>query len=100
MNLRMKAKRFKRLYEELANMPVCNVKVTHHPTDRLRVRKSYPMAIARGNDLLVKQAVVRELGVAIAEGLDEYVDYTVEKNFGRGEYNVTAEIMVVRKNGN
>ncbi len=99
MNLRMKAKRFKRLYEGLANMPVHSLEVTHCPIDRLKAQKSFPMRMALGNELLVRQAVVRELGMAIANGLDEYIDYTVEKDFYRGEYNVTAEVRVVRKGG-
>lgn len=97
MNLRMKAKRFKRLYEELANMPVHNLEVTQYPIDRLKARKSFPMRMALGNELLVRQAVVRELGMAIANGLDEYIDYTVEEDYPRAEYKVTAEVSVVRK---
>lgn len=98
MNNRQKAKHFKRLYEGLLKSPV-KYTVNTQRVERLRFKRKYPSAlVACRNELLIKQAVVRDLAFQIAENIEQYVDYTTEYDARFDEYNFTAEINIVRIN--
>lgn len=97
MNARQKAKRYKRLYEELVNRPV-EFKVEQHKIDRLRFARRYPKyLVIDENNNYFKEVVLKDIAYSLAESLDKYMDYHTEFCPHTNEYCFVGEIKVVEK---
>ena len=78
MNARQKAKRYKRMYEELVNKPV-KITVEQHKIDRLKFKRSYPTVIITPDKVdYLKHCIVKDIAYSLAESLDKYIDYHTE----------------------
>jgi len=93
MNARQKAKKFKRMYEELLKQPV-TIKVEQHKIDTLRFERRYPKALVMSNyNSYFQHCMAKDL----AEKLDKYIDYHMEFCPHTNEYRFVGEIKVVEK---
>lgn len=97
MNARQKAKKYKRMYEQLLKPPV-KVEVEQYKIDTVRFERFYPeafVAMTNGNHL--REVIVNHIAHCLAEGLDEYIDYRAEFCHHLNKYRLYGEIKVVRR---
>lgn len=95
MNARQKAKKYKRLYEELLKQPV-RFNVEQYKIDTVRFERLYPEAlIAQGNSSYLREVVVKDIAQHLANSLDKYIDYHAEFCPHVNKYRFYGEIKVV-----
>lgn len=95
MNARQKAKKYKRMYEELLKQPV-NFKVERHKIDTLKFKRHYPTKlIVQDGSNYFRHCVVKDIAYSLAESLDKYINYHIEFCPDRNEYCFVGEIKVV-----
>lgn len=118
MNARQKAKRFKRLYEDLIKRPI-EFCVEPHKIDTLRVERVYPEELIantyfmqdNSDPLPMKNVmdfvsaiatpnatgyVLKDIAFGLAEGLGKYIVYRTDYDPEMNVYRVCGEIKVVR----
>lgn len=95
MNARQKAKKYKRMYEELLNKPV-KYKVEQHKIDTLRIKRYYPtkLVMEEGSSYF-RHCVVKDIAYSLAQSLDKYINYYTEFCPHANEYCFVGEIKVV-----
>lgn len=102
MNARQKAKKYKRMYEELLKQPV-RFKVEQHKIDTVRFERLYPEAlIEQGDTSYLREFLDKDIaeGIASSIGKCEYVDLRTEFCPHINKYRIYGEIKVVaRLNG-
>lgn len=97
MNARQKAKKYKRMYEELVNKPV-KFKVEQHKIDTLRFVRRYPTELVmQNNSSYFRHCVVKDIAHSLAERLDKYMKYHTEFCPHTNDYCFMGEIKVVEK---
>lgn len=97
MNARQKAKRYKRMYEELVNKPV-KITVEQHKIDRLRFERRYPRELVMQNyNGYFQHCIIKEIVYSLAEDLDKYIDYRTEFDPVTNMYRFVGEIKVVER---
>jgi hypothetical protein len=97
MNARQKAKRYKRMYEELVNKPV-KITVEQHKIDRLRFKRVYPRyLVIDENSSYFKEVILKDIAFDLVKSLDKYIDYHTEFYLDTNEYCFVGEIKVVEK---
>lgn len=90
MNARQKAKKYKRMYEELLKQPV--------KIDTLRSERLYPEAlIMQGNSSHLREVIVKDIAQGLASSLDKYMDYHTEFCPHINKYRFYGEIKVVNR---
>lgn len=95
MNARQKAKRYKRMYEELVNKPV-EITVKQCKIDRLRFKRHYPKELfMQENNEYFQHCVVKDIAYSLAESLDKYIEYHTEFRPDTNDYCFVGEIKVV-----
>lgn len=99
MNVRQKAKRYKRLYETLS-VRHKGFKCEDHKVDKLKVMRYYPEAlIVKEYKDAIKEMIVKDIACNLAENLGKYVDITTEFCPQTNAYLVYGEISVVNRKG-
>lgn len=97
MNARQKAKKYKRMYEELVKRPI-EVKVEQHKIERLKMKRYYPTALVmQENSDYFRHCVLRDITFSLAESLDKYMDYYTEFCPDTNKYCFVGEINVVSR---
>lgn len=97
MNARQKAKKYKRMYEELLKQPV-NFKVEQHKIDTLRFKRYYPAGlVAEEGGSYFRHCLVKDVAYGLAENLDKYINYYTEFCPHKNEYCFVGEIKVVSR---
>ena len=96
MNARQKAKKYKRMYEELLNQPV-EYKVKIHKIDTLRFERLYPTKLVmQDGSSYFRHCVVKDIAYGIAKSLDKYINYHTEFCPHMNMYRFVGEIKVVK----
>ena len=118
MNARQKAKRFKRLYEDLLKQTPPIVFEEPHQIDTLRVERMYPEELVRNTcfmqednkPLFMKDVtdfissiatpiasayIQKDISYGLAEGLYKYIVYRTDYNPEMNTYRICGEIKVV-----
>ena len=93
MNARQKAKKYKRMYEELLNRPV-EYKVKIHKIDTLKFERRCPTELV--NSSYFQHCMVKDIVRSLAESLDNYVNYHTEFCPYTNDYRFVGEIKVVK----
>lgn len=92
MNARQKAKRFKRLYEELSKQPLPVIFKEPHHIDTLRYEKIYTRVDALN---VTQEIIANDIKLGLAKGLNKYIycqiDYIPETDL----YRICGELKVV-----
>lgn len=97
MNARQKAKKYKRMYEELLKQHI-EFKVEQYKIDTMRFKRRYPAALVMQDDTnYFRHCVVKDIAHSLAERLDKYIDYRTEFCPHTNEYWFVGEIKVVDK---
>ena len=100
MNARQKAKKYKRMYEELLNKPV-QFKIEQHKIDTLRVERLYPeQVILEKNNSYIPDLIVNDIAISLASKLSKYVNYKTERWPLKNMYHIIGEIKVVEARRN
>ena len=95
MNARQKAKKYKRMYEELLHQPV-RFNVEQHKIDTLRFERFYPAELIMHEDnSYLHEVVVKDIAQNLASSLDKYIDYYTEFCPRINKYRFYGEIKVV-----
>ena len=95
MNARQKAKKYKRMYEELLKQPV-EFKVEQYKIDTVRFERHYPTALVmRNNNEYFRHCIIKDIAHSLAERLDKYVDCYTEFCPHTNEYRICGEIKIV-----
>lgn len=96
MNARQKAKRYKRMYEELVNKPV-KITVEQHKIDRLKFKRAYPRhVVVDENSSYFKEVILKDIALDLVKSLNKYIDYHTEFYPDTNEYCFVGEIKVVK----
>ena len=95
MNARQKAKKYKRMYEELLRKPV-RFKMGRHKIDTLRFERFYPAALVTQeySDYL-REVIVKDIAQGIASSLDKYIVYNTKFCPNINKYRFYGEIKIV-----
>lgn len=97
MNARQKAKKYKRMYEELLKQPV-KFKVEQHKINTLRFERFYPEElIANENSSYLRKVIVEDIVQSLASNLDDYIDYYTEFCPHINKYRFYGEIKVISR---
>lgn len=98
MNARQKAKKYKRMYEELLKQSV-QFKVEQYKIDTVRFKSHYPTAelVMQDDSSYFRHCVVKDIAHSLAESLDKYIDYYTEFCPHINEYWFVGEIKVVSR---
>ena len=95
MNARQKAKKYKRMYEELLNKHI-EVKMEQHKIDTLRFDRFYPEPlIANANSSYLREVIVKDIAQDLVSKLDKYIDYRTEFCPDINKYHFYGKIDVV-----
>lgn len=95
MNARQKAKRYKRMYEELVNKPV-KITVEQHKIDRLKFKRAYPSYfVVDENSSYFKEVILKDIAFDLVKSLDKYIDYHIEFCPHTNKYYFVGEIKVM-----
>ena len=95
MNARQKAKRYKRMYEELLKQHV-EFKVERYRIDTVRFERRYPTVIITPDKVdYLKHCIVKDIAYSLAKSLDKYIDYHTEFCPHTNEYCMRGEIKIV-----
>ena len=99
MNARQKAKKYKRMYEELLNQPAHVIFETEqHSIDTLKFERFYDSTLLMEEDIInMREIIARDLAQSIANNLDKYIDYGTEFCQYMNEYRLYGEIKIVNK---
>lgn len=90
MNARQKAKKYKRMYEELLK--------EQHKIDKLRVKRRYTAElVAEEGTSYFRHCLVKDIAYSLAESLDKYIDYYTEFCPHTNEYCFVGEIKVISR---
>jgi len=96
MNARQKAKKYKRMYEELLKQHVELFKVEQYKIDTVRFERRYPTALVmQDNTDYFRHCVVKDIAYSLAESLDKYIDYRTEFDPDTNMYRMRGEIKIV-----
>lgn len=96
MNARQKAKKYKRMYEELIKQPV-KYEVKTHKIDTLKFERLYPRhLVIDENSGYFKEVILKDIAYSIAESLDKYMIYRTEFCPHMNRYRFVGEIKVVK----
>lgn len=97
MNARQKAKKYKRMYEQLLNKPV-KYKVEQQKVDTLRFERFYPKElVVQPNDSYFQEVITRDIAKEMVNSLDKYMDYYTEFCPHINKYRFYGEIKFVRR---
>ena len=96
MNARQKAKKYKRMYEELLKSPV-KFKVEQHKIDTLRFERFYPVRASFESSGFLREVVLKDIAEGLASNLDKYIDYRTEFCTDLKMFKVHGEIMLVNR---
>lgn len=107
MNARQKAKRFKRLYEELSKQPLPVIFKEPPHIDTLRIERTYPGELITNTRFMQEDIsaiatpnatgyVLKDIAFGLAEGLGKYIVYRTDYDPEMNVYRVCGEIKVVR----
>ena len=104
MNVRQKAKKYKRLYEALLQKSSVKVKleIHQHNIDTLRFERYYPRELILGNwsnssylrDVMIK-SIADGFANTLAENFDKYINYYTEFCPNFDKYHFVGEMKVV-----
>lgn len=96
MNARQKAKKYKRMYEQLLNQPV-KFKVEQHKIDTLKFERFYPkeLVIPLMNSRYLQEMIMKDIVQDLR--LDKYIDYYTEFCSYMNKYRVYGEIKVIAR---
>lgn len=97
MNARQKAKRFKRLYEEMLKQPIPKFTVTNYKIDTLRFERLYPDVIIQGNESRIIDTITKDLAHELVEQMDKYVTITTNFEPHVNKFRVVGEVKVAHK---
>lgn len=97
MNARQKAKKYKRMYEELLNRHQPKFKVEEHKIDILKFEQYYPTKLlaTQKNNTYLRETIVKNIAQDLASNLDEYVDYNMKFCSDINKYCFSGTIKVV-----
>lgn len=97
MNARQKAKKYKRMYEELLNKPV-KFKKEQRKIDTVKFERFYPEAlITQENSDCLREVIIKDIARCLASNLNKYVDYKVVFCTHINQYRLCGEIDVVER---
>lgn len=95
MNARQKAKKYKRMYEELLKQPV-KYTVEQHKIDTVRFERRIPEPlVTRNNTDYLRHCIVKDVAHSLAEHLDKYITCYTEFCPHTNDYRICGEIKVV-----
>ena len=99
MNARKKAKKYKRMYEELVKQPQpIRYKIERSKIDTLRFERLYPgpeAIIFMENSNYLREVIAKDIALSLASSLDKYIDYHTEFCPHINQYRIWGEIKVV-----
>lgn len=95
MNARQKAKKYKRMYEELLNSPV-KFEMKQYKIDTLKFERFYPEGLIREvNSSYLREVIVKDVAQGLASNLGKYVNCKTEFCPHINKYRIYGEIKVV-----
>lgn len=94
MNARQKAKKYKRLYEELSKQPLPVIFKEPYHIDTLRFEKCYPDELLR-NSPNATSYIQKDIVQGLAEGLNKYIVYRMDYDPTTNTDRVCGELKVV-----
>ena len=97
MNARQKAKKYKRMYDELLRQPV-KYTVEQHKIDTVRFERRLPESLVTlGNSDYLRHCIVKDIANGLAEHLDKYITCYTEFCPHTNDYRICGEIKVVER---
>jgi len=97
MNARQKAKKYKRMYENLLKKPV-EIKVEQHKIDTVRCERYYhEVFITRMDKGQLRSIITSDIAYCLANDIGKYIDYHIEFCPHINKYRLYGEIKVVAK---
>ena len=100
MNARQKAKKYKRLYEELSKQLLPVIFKEPYQIDTLRFEKCYPDELLRNSperSIFASAYILKDITQGLAEGLNKYIVYRTDYDPTTNTDRVCGELKVVNR---